>query len=831
MLDSCTLCAVLALASAVLFVAYLATTFVRYGYIVSPFNVIMFLAAVAFCLSPFFYLEDGTWASVWIYDAASMRAYLAQSLNINLLGTVVFLGFLLFKTVRERNGGAELGRNRVLNVMPRVDARVAGFVTLGSIAVFAAICLIFNRGTFPLLNGDRDFYYQSSISPVYQAMLFAMQFMGVYYGFRFVSQRRGLLGFLAVLFFQLLSGTRGGMLQYTLAPVLVYAISYPYQVLRAGRPVERRGLVRRWSTLLIGVACVGVLVLGLEIQTVRSGEGLGGIARMAQEVVDGNTFSDIRDGAFLLKGFAERTDSSFVQGLTYLAGLLGFVPSSLSAFRQTWSWGRFSAHTLAGIRQTHFGLRGGWFLESYFNFGILGILALALVLGLLMFKSEQIYRRFILGRGGRGGIVHPAADASLLLVLVRTLFSALTCSSGTIELYACLATMCLLVGGSHWVRHLRASRAEQVAGTAMSICLMGGDEPGVRCGVTDYSRRLAQELRLEGTRVLEVVRGGSGGVGFGADGCLRLSGGWKNPIALALTLIGAKRAGCNVVHVEYPTVAYGRSLGISLVGWMVRFLGLSFVYTAHEFSSYGPLGHVRQLPSLYAADAVVAVDEQERDAILEYLPAGAEVHLIHIGSNISRFAGSASDVQQLRASLAGPGTTVAAFFGFVLPSKHFHEILRAMAELKGSERLSTKLLLVGELDPANGYQAEALNLIKGLGLTDDVITTGYLPAENVGLYLRAADYALLPTDHGASVRNGSFLAAYQEGIEVVTSAPKGDFPFHDVRFLDTNDVEGIKKAIVAEQKREIPRYDRDVDFGWKRVARSHANLYQEVLDH
>ena len=174
---------------------------------------------------------------------------------------------------------------------------------------------------------------------------------------------------------------------------------------------------------------------------------------------------------------------------------------------------------------------------------------------------------------------------------------------------------------------------------------------------------------------------------------------------------------------------------------------------------------------------------------------------------------------------------MAAFFGFVLPSKHFHEILRAMAELKGSERLSTKLLLVGELDPANGYQAEALNLIKGLGLTDDVITTGYLPAENVGLYLRAADYALLPTDHGASVRNGSFLAAYQEGIEVVTSAPKGDFPFHDVRFLDTNDVEGIKKAIVAEQKREIPRYDRDVDFGWKRVARSHANLYQEVLDH
>ncbi len=831
MLGSWMLCWLLALTSAVLFIAYLATTFLKYGYIVSPFNVTMFLAAVAFCLSPFFYLDDGAWASVWIYDSASMRAYLAQSLNINLLGTMVFLGLLLFKTVREKSGGVERARDRVLDAMLRVDERVTGFVALGSIVVFTAICMAFNRGTFPLLNGERDFYYQSSISPVYQAVLFVMQFLGVYYGFLFVSRRRGLLGFLAVLFFQFLSGTRGGMLQYTLAPVLVYAISYPYQVLCAGKPVKRRGLVRRGSTLLIGVACVGVLVLGLEIQTVRSGEGFGGIARMAQEVVDGNTFSDIRDGAFLLKGFAVRTDSSFVHGLTYLAGLLGFVPSSLSAFRQTWSWGRFSAHTLAGIRETHFGLRGGWFLESYLNFGVVGILVLALVLGLLMFKSEQIYRRFILRPGTRGKAAHLAADASLLLVLLRTLFSALTCSSGTIELYSCLVTMCLLVGGSHCVRRLRASRTARAAGSGMSICLMGGDEPGVRCGVTDYSRQLARALRLTGVRALEVVRGKTSGAGSDAQGRLCLSGSWKNPFALASTLIGARREGCRVVHVEYPAVAYGRSPSISLVGWMARLLGLSFVYTSHEFSSYGLPGRLRQLPSLYAADAVVAVDERERAAILDYLPSGAEVHLIRIGSNIPRFSGSASDARQLRDSLTKHGSTVAAFFGFVLPNKHFHEILRAMAELKAAGRLNTTLLLVGELDRANGYQSEALDLIEGFGLVDDVIVTGYLPAEEVGLYLHAADYALLPTDHGASVRNGSFLAAYQEGIEIVTSPPKGDFPFHDVRFLDSNDVEGIKRAMAEEQGREIPRYDRCVDFGWEHVARLHADLYREVLDH
>ena len=47
------------------------------------------------------------------------------------------------------------------------------------------------------------------------------------------------------------------------------------------------------------------------------------------EVLYGNTFSDLRDFAWVLTGF----NDSFLYGKTYLSALLGFIPSSLFEYR------------------------------------------------------------------------------------------------------------------------------------------------------------------------------------------------------------------------------------------------------------------------------------------------------------------------------------------------------------------------------------------------------------------------------------------------------------------------------------------------------------------
>ena len=98
------------------------------------------------------------------------------------------------------------------------------------------------------------------------------------------------------------------------------------------------------------------------------------------KVAYGNTFSDARDFAWILSGGHD----DFLYGKTYLAGLLSFIPSSLSDFRTEWAWGRISLR-LANFNiegpTIHGGLRGGLFCEPYFNFGYIGIIFFAFIYG------------------------------------------------------------------------------------------------------------------------------------------------------------------------------------------------------------------------------------------------------------------------------------------------------------------------------------------------------------------------------------------------------------------------------------------------------------------
>ena len=97
----------------------------------------------------------------------------------------------------------------------------------------------------------------------------------------------------------------------------------------------------------------------------------------------GNSFSDARDFAFVLSG---RNDE-YLYGKTYLAGLMSFIPSSFSDFRTEWAIGHVSLK-MAGVYEggwtEHGGLRGGSFMESYLNFGYLGIILISIIYGYIM---------------------------------------------------------------------------------------------------------------------------------------------------------------------------------------------------------------------------------------------------------------------------------------------------------------------------------------------------------------------------------------------------------------------------------------------------------------
>lgn len=115
-------------------------------------------------------------------------------------------------------------------------------------------------------------------------------------------------------------------------------------------------------------------------------------------VLVGNTFSDMRDFSWVLYG-AKLYKTGFLYGKTLFAGVLGFIPSSWSEFREVWAWGRFSTRVAGLDSLMHPGLRPGAFGEWYINFGLPGVVFVGSIAGFIcgymdrvFYKTLQIYK-------------------------------------------------------------------------------------------------------------------------------------------------------------------------------------------------------------------------------------------------------------------------------------------------------------------------------------------------------------------------------------------------------------------------------------------------------
>ena len=98
----------------------------------------------------------------------------------------------------------------------------------------------------------------------------------------------------------------------------------------------------------------------------------------------GNNFSDLRDFAWVYSAW----DHVFWGGKTYLAALLAFIPRFASRFRDTWGLGVATASAVGFDPEVHPGLRPGAFGEGFFNFGLFGVIAVGLLLGIVLRRVD-----------------------------------------------------------------------------------------------------------------------------------------------------------------------------------------------------------------------------------------------------------------------------------------------------------------------------------------------------------------------------------------------------------------------------------------------------------
>lgn len=142
----------------------------------------------------------------------------------------------------------------------------------------------------------------------------------------------------------------------------------------------------RISLVRITILVTALVLLGLYLGNVRAGqysvtEFFGVLASL---LLFGDTFSDLRDFAWVYA----RWDHVLWGGKTYLAALTSFVPRFASEFRDTWGLGVATGTTIGLDPQLHPGVRPGIFGEGYFNFGLLGVVAVGLLVGIIFRRID-----------------------------------------------------------------------------------------------------------------------------------------------------------------------------------------------------------------------------------------------------------------------------------------------------------------------------------------------------------------------------------------------------------------------------------------------------------
>lgn len=321
------------------------------------------------------------------------------------------------------------------------------------------------------------------------------------------------------------------------------------------------------------------------------------------------------------------------------------------------------------------------------------------------------------------------------------------------------------------------------------VLLISAEYPPTPGGIGDYTALLAAHLATAGATIA-VLTTGNGAVRHDGDvtvyACVP-SWGWGNGKAVHAVMRSFRP---EIVHLQYQTGMYGMHPAVNFLpdrlAWRIPVLhtlrravhkDVRFLTTFHDlrhpylFPKAGPL-RVGVTRHLARASAVAIGTNGEDVATLRAWRANST--LIPIGSNIP--PASVRDARAIRARYGIPAdAALLTTFGLLNQSKGIETVIDALALLRREGMAASLLLIgagVGANDPSNRATEAAIDAqCDAAGLSAFVRKTGRLPAAEVAETLAASDVCVLPYRDGASPRRGSLLAAFAQGVPVVTTTP------------------------------------------------------------
>lgn len=267
-----------------------------------------------------------------------------------------------------------------------------------------------------------------------------------------------------------------------------------------------------------------------------------------------------------------------------------------------------------------------------------------------------------------------------------------------------------------------------------------------------------------------------------------------------LLVLGAREGGlgeiwraigeASAVVVNVPLVAWKRLPVRPLLALgAARLRRREAVLVLHEWGALHPLRRLALLPALHLASRIVLLSPQIRAEMAAdplARPALGRTTLAPLPPNIGRPPAPAPSplAERLRAARR-EGRLVIGHFGSIYPGKQPRAVLEIAAALKARGARPLVAFIGSFIRGSDRTEAEFRSRAAALGLTDDVVVSGYVAseAELFGLFAEVDAFAYVFAE-GLTARRSSVLACVQAGRPVVATAPgRADEFDHHPRYL------------------------------------------------
>jgi len=232
-----------------------------------------------------------------------------------------------------------------------------------------------------------------------------------------------------------------------------------------------------------------------------------------------------------------------------------------------------------------------------------------------------------------------------------------------------------------------------------------------------------------------------------------------------------------------------------------------------------------------AADIIVAVSNFTKNKIIKYYGIDpAKIRVVHnAAEDVSRYAenvGLLEDVYRLKSI----GKKIVLYVGRITLQKGPDYFIRS-AKLALEHNPDIVFIVTGNGD----MEHKIIELAAELGISGNMIFTGFLRDDDLAKIYRAADLYVMPsvsepfgiTTLEAMKYNTPVLVSKQSGVsEVVTHALKVDF--WDVNEMANKMIAVLEHRVLSETLKENGWHDLE-KISWKNSAQAVVNIYRELI--